>query len=121
MATGDFTGDVHLFRGGKGGLTGSRSSWIAQTVLGPADERDAFGASLRLRDLTADGRADPALGVNDGIVPRGTSTVPTTTGAIRLPEFGGGFPDWHRSPVLRGSGPPRPRSSGGRTTRLTAP
>ncbi|CAL9525111.1 hypothetical protein SUDANB176_03932 [Streptomyces sp. enrichment culture] len=87
-------GGVHLFRGGSGGLTGSRSSWIAQTVLGPADAYASFGGSVRLRDLTADGRADLAVGAQDrGIVLRGTSTVPTTAAALPLPEFGGGFPD----------------------------
>ncbi|GAA2539287.1 MULTISPECIES: FG-GAP and VCBS repeat-containing protein [Streptomyces] len=87
-------GGVHLFRGGPGGLTGARSSWIAQTVLGPADAYASFGGSVRLRDLTADGRADLAVGAQDrGTVLRGTSTVPTTAAALPLPEFGGGFLD----------------------------
>ncbi|WP_217127214.1 FG-GAP and VCBS repeat-containing protein [Streptomyces sp. AC558_RSS880] len=86
-------GGVHFFRGGSGGLSGARSSWIPQTVTGPADESAYFGSSLRLRDLTADGRADLALGADSAVVLRGTSTVPTTGGAIPLPEFGGGFLD----------------------------
>ncbi|MFE2275850.1 FG-GAP and VCBS repeat-containing protein [Streptomyces sp. NPDC059454] len=86
-------GGVHFFRGGSGGLSGARASWIPQTVTGPADESAYFGASLRLRDLTADGRADLALGADNAIVLRGTNTVPTTDRAIPLPEFGGGFLD----------------------------
>ncbi|BCL21871.1 FG-GAP and VCBS repeat-containing protein [Streptomyces tuirus] len=87
-------GGVHVFRGGSGGLSGARSSWIAQTVLGPADSHAAFGYTLRLRDLTADGRADLAVGAAGGaLLMRGTSTVPTKTGAITLPELGGGFAD----------------------------
>ncbi|PWI11489.1 hypothetical protein DIZ27_05495 [Streptomyces sp. NWU339] len=87
-------GGVHFFRGGSGGLSGSRSSWIPQTVLGPAEAYSSFGGSVRLRDLTADGRADLALGAQDrGILLRGTSTVPTTSAAMVLPEFAGGFPD----------------------------
>ncbi|MER5834182.1 FG-GAP repeat protein, partial [Streptomyces sp. NPDC002130] len=87
-------GGVHVFRGGSGGLSGARSSWIAQTVLGPADSHTAFGYTLRLRDLTADGRADLAVGAASGaLLMPGTSTVPTKTGAIVLPELGGALPD----------------------------
>ncbi|MET9818816.1 FG-GAP and VCBS repeat-containing protein [Streptomyces sp. NPDC006355] len=87
-------GGVHLFRGGSGGLTGARSSWIAQTVLGPADSHTSFGYTLRLRDLTADGRADLAVGAaGSSLLMRGTATVPTKTGAITLPELGGSLPD----------------------------
>ncbi|MEU1316298.1 FG-GAP and VCBS repeat-containing protein [Streptomyces tibetensis] len=87
-------GGVHVFRGGSGGLSGARSSWIAQTVLGPADSGAAFGYTVRLRDLTADGKADLAIGAANGaLLMRGTSTVPTKTGAIVLPELGGTLPD----------------------------
>ncbi|TQL21288.1 FG-GAP-like repeat-containing protein [Streptomyces sp. SLBN-134] len=88
-------GGVHFFRGGPGGLSGARSSWIAQTVLGPADDYVSFGGSLRLRDLTADGRADLGVGggFENGLLLRGTGTVPTTSAAITLPAFGGGFLD----------------------------
>ncbi|MFI8305392.1 FG-GAP-like repeat-containing protein [Streptomyces sp. NPDC085927] len=89
-----YQGGVHVFRGGSGGLSGSRSSWIAQTVLGPAEADSFFGNSVRLRDLNADGRAD--LGVSAqwrGILLRGTSTTPTTQDAVKLPEFSGGFAD----------------------------
>ncbi|MFI2509462.1 FG-GAP repeat protein [Streptomyces sp. NPDC018972] len=106
-------GGVHFFRSGSGGLGGARSSWIPRTVTGPADESACFGSSLRLRDLTADGRADLALGADSAVVPRGTSTVPTTGGAIQLPESGGGFLD-RRVSVLRRTGPPRPPTEDGR-------
>ncbi|MFJ4975336.1 FG-GAP and VCBS repeat-containing protein [Streptomyces coeruleorubidus] len=87
-------GGVHVFRGGSGGLSGARSSWIAQTVLGAADSHAAFGYTLRLRDLTADGRADLAVGARNGaLLMRGTATVPTKTGAVVLPELGGSLPD----------------------------
>ncbi|OUC91747.1 FG-GAP and VCBS repeat-containing protein [Streptomyces swartbergensis] len=87
-------GGVHVFRGGSGGLSGARSSWIAQTVLGPADSHASFGYTLRLRDLTADGKADLAVGAANGaLLMRGTGTVPTKTGAVALPELGGSLPD----------------------------
>ncbi|MYS91187.1 MULTISPECIES: FG-GAP and VCBS repeat-containing protein [Streptomyces] len=87
-------GGVHVFRGGSGGLSGSRSSWIAQTVLGPADSHAAFGYTLRLRDLTADGRADLAVGAASGaLLMPGTGTAPTKTGATVLPDLGGALPD----------------------------
>jgi hypothetical protein len=87
-------GGVHVFRGGSGGLNGARSSWIAQTVLGPADSYASFGCTLRLRDLTADGKADLAVGAAGGaLLMRGTATVPTKSGAIVLPELGGSLPD----------------------------
>ncbi|MFF9806517.1 FG-GAP and VCBS repeat-containing protein [Streptomyces coeruleorubidus] len=87
-------GGVHVFRGGSGGLSGARSSWTAQTVLGPADSHASFGYTLRLRDLTADGKADLAVGAASGaLLMRGTATVPTRTGAVVLPELGGSLPD----------------------------
>jgi hypothetical protein len=87
-------GGAHVFRGGSGGLSGARSSWIAQTVLGPADSHAAFGYTLRLRDLTADGRADLAVGAANGaLLMPGTGTAPTKTGAIALPDLGGALPD----------------------------
>ncbi|MFD9085549.1 FG-GAP and VCBS repeat-containing protein [Streptomyces prasinus] len=87
-------GGVHLFRGGSSGLSGTRSSWIPQTVVGPADDHVSFGFSVRLRDLTADGRAELALAAAQrGVVLRGTSTLPATDAATPLPEFEGGFAD----------------------------
>ncbi|MFF5496156.1 FG-GAP and VCBS repeat-containing protein [Streptomyces aquilus] len=87
-------GGVTVFRGGSGGLTGTRSTWIPQTVLGPADSYASFGSAVRLRDLDRDGRADLAVGANgDGLLMRGTGTTPTATGSVHLPEYGGGFLD----------------------------
>ncbi|MEU1195892.1 FG-GAP and VCBS repeat-containing protein [Streptomyces sp. NPDC005813] len=87
-------GGVHLFRGGSGGLVGTRSSWIPQTVAGAAPSDSAFGRALRLRDLNADGKADLTVGTgDDALVLRGTSTVPTATGALTLPDFGGSVLD----------------------------
>ncbi|KKD07562.1 MULTISPECIES: FG-GAP-like repeat-containing protein [unclassified Streptomyces] len=87
-------GGVTVFRGGSGGLTGTRSTWIPQTVLGPADSYASFGSPVRLRDLDRDGKADLTVGANgDALLMRGTSTTPTATGAVHLPEYGGGFLD----------------------------
>lgn len=86
-------GGVHLFRGGSGGLSGLRSSWIPQTVAGPADSHVAFGHTLRLRDLTHDGKADLGIGGQPSVVLRGASGGTTATGAFVLPEFGGSFAD----------------------------
>ncbi|SNX62752.1 FG-GAP repeat protein [Streptomyces sp. TLI_55] len=87
-------GGVTVFRGGSGGLTGTRSTWIPQTVLGPADSYVSFGSAVRLRDLDRDGKADLAVGAGgDGLLMRGTGTTPTATGSVHLPEYGGGFLD----------------------------
>ncbi|MFD7404082.1 FG-GAP and VCBS repeat-containing protein [Streptomyces sp. NPDC059866] len=87
-------GGVHLFRGGSGGLSGLRSSWIPQTVTGPADAYMSFGYTLRLRDVTKDGKADLGIGAaGTSLVLRGASGGTTTTGAFVLPEFGGSFAD----------------------------
>jgi hypothetical protein len=87
-------GGVHLFRGGSGGLSGARSTWIPATVAGPADSDTAFGYTLRLRDLTGDGRADLAVGqALRAVLLRGTATVPSTASPVGLPVFGGQFTD----------------------------
>ncbi|MGW5433697.1 FG-GAP and VCBS repeat-containing protein [Streptomyces sp. NPDC004059] len=87
-------GGVHVFRGGSGGLTGTRSSWIAQTAAGPATVDAEFGYAVHLRDLTGDGKADLAIGLSGGaVLLRGTSTVPTTSGAVHLTTVGGHFLD----------------------------
>ncbi|MCW8377026.1 FG-GAP and VCBS repeat-containing protein [Streptomyces justiciae] len=87
-------GGVTVFRGGSGGLTGTRSTWIPQSVLGPADSYVSFGAPVRLRDLNRDGKADLTVGANgDALFMPGTSTTPTATGSVHLPEYGGGFLD----------------------------
>ncbi len=83
-------GGVHLFRGGPGGLTGERTSWIPQTVTGPAEEYASFGHTVRLRDVTKDGKADVGVGAaGTSVILRGASG----TGAFVLPEFGGAFAD----------------------------
>ncbi|MGW6909320.1 FG-GAP and VCBS repeat-containing protein [Streptomyces sp. NPDC054940] len=87
-------GGVHVFRGGSGGLSGARSSWIPQTVEGAADEHVAFGYALRLRDVTGDGKADLGIGAVDvSVLLRGSSSGPTATGLTELPEMGGEFSD----------------------------
>ncbi|MFI6360230.1 FG-GAP and VCBS repeat-containing protein [Streptomyces sp. NPDC050743] len=87
-------GGVHVFRGGSGGLTGTRSSWIAQTAAGPVTVDAEFGYTVHLRDLTGDGKADLAIGLSGGaVLLRGTSTVPTTSGAVHLTTVGGHFLD----------------------------
>jgi hypothetical protein len=87
-------GGVHVFRGGSGGLSGSRSSWIPQTVQGAADSNVGFGYTLRLRDVTGDGKADLGIGAAElSVLLRGTSTVPTATGLTELPSMGGDFSD----------------------------
>ncbi|MFJ3226086.1 FG-GAP and VCBS repeat-containing protein [Streptomyces sp. NPDC086783] len=90
----EYQGGVHLFRGGPGGLGGTRSSWIAQSVMGAPDSHTSFGYTVRLRDLDADGRADLAVGAaTGGLVLRGTATVPSASGPTALPDFGGTFTD----------------------------
>ncbi|MCL7428858.1 FG-GAP and VCBS repeat-containing protein [Streptomyces sp. YS415] len=87
-------GGVTLFRGGSGGLDGMRSAWIPQTVTGPAESHSAFGYTLRLRDLTKDGKADLGIGAaGTALVLRGATGTPTATGAFVLPELGGTFAD----------------------------
>jgi hypothetical protein len=89
-------GGVHLFRGGSGGLSGARSSWVPATVAGPADSVTSFGYTVRLRDLTRDGRADLGVGGTPAaVLLRGTATVPvpSTASPVVLPELGGAFTD----------------------------
>ncbi|WP_369247978.1 FG-GAP-like repeat-containing protein [Streptomyces sp. R41] len=87
-------GGVHLFRGGSGGLSGARSSWIPQTVTGADGSNASFGYTLHLRDLNADGKAELGVGTAGvALVLRGTSTTPTASGAVTLPDFGGSFLD----------------------------
>ncbi|MFC7263051.1 FG-GAP and VCBS repeat-containing protein [Streptomyces lutosisoli] len=87
-------GGIHLFRGGSGGLAGTRSSWIPQTVTGPADAITDFGFAVRLRDLNGDGKADLTTGTSGiGVLLPGTSNGPTATGLVELPEFGANFLD----------------------------
>ncbi|WP_313896799.1 FG-GAP and VCBS repeat-containing protein [Streptomyces sp. GC420] len=92
-------GGVHVFRGGSGGLSGSRSTWLTQATSGVAGARqawDLFGHSLRLRDLDRDGRAELTVAANGdvtGNVLPGTPTGPTGTGSYTLPSVGNTFSD----------------------------
>ncbi|MET9888870.1 FG-GAP and VCBS repeat-containing protein [Streptomyces sp. NPDC006465] len=87
-------GGVHLFRGGSGGLTGTRSSWIPQTVTGADGAYATFGYTVHLRDLNGDGKADLGVGTAfRGLVLPGTSGNPTASGAVTLPAFDGSFLD----------------------------
>lgn len=87
-------GGVHIFRGGSGGLSGARTSWIAQTVQGAADSDVSFGYALRVRDVTGDGKADLGIGAaNVSVLLRGSSSGPTASGLTELPEMGGTFSD----------------------------
>ncbi|OAH09627.1 FG-GAP and VCBS repeat-containing protein [Streptomyces jeddahensis] len=87
-------GGVHVFRGGSGGLSGSRSAWIPQSVTGTPDSYESFGHSLRLRDVNADGKADLAVAASSGgLLLPGSTTGPTATGSVELPEVGHPFVD----------------------------
>ncbi|GGX92971.1 FG-GAP and VCBS repeat-containing protein [Streptomyces fructofermentans] len=58
-------GSVVLLRGGKGGLTGTGAQAFHQDtagVPGVAEKGDLFGGSLRLLDVTGDGKADLTAG-----------------------------------------------------------
>ncbi|MGK5448586.1 FG-GAP-like repeat-containing protein [Streptomyces radiopugnans] len=88
-------GTVHVFRGGSGGLSGSRSLLVPQTVAGAAPRNyESFGHSLRLRDVNADGRADLAVAAAtvDRLLP-GSPTGPTAEGSYPLPGVDGSFVD----------------------------
>ncbi|MFC9244469.1 FG-GAP and VCBS repeat-containing protein [Streptomyces sp. NPDC057136] len=59
--TKEYAGGAHLFRGGSGGLSGSRSATIDKTLTGVAGGTvayDAFGSDVRVRDLNRDGKAE---------------------------------------------------------------
>lgn len=88
-------GAVHVLRGGSGGLSGSRSILVPQTVGGTAArDYESFGHSLRLRDVDADGRADLAIAAAtaDRLLP-GSPTGPTAEGSYPLPGVDGSFVD----------------------------
>ncbi|MDQ0993932.1 FG-GAP-like repeat-containing protein [Streptomyces sp. V3I7] len=58
-------GSTVLLKGGKGGLTGTGAQAFHQDtpgVPGVAEKGDVFGGSVRLLDVTGDGRADLAAG-----------------------------------------------------------
>ncbi|MFE7575844.1 FG-GAP and VCBS repeat-containing protein [Streptomyces sp. NPDC057521] len=89
-------GAVVLLKGGPGGLSGTGSKSFHQDTTGMpgvAEKGDHFGASVRLLDVTGDGRAELTAGAPDEDLEaiadggavwslRGTSTGLTTTGAL---------------------------------------
>ncbi|MFF2697794.1 FG-GAP and VCBS repeat-containing protein [Streptomyces cyaneofuscatus] len=92
-------GGAYLFRGGKGGLAGSRSTALGKSLPGVAGEttdHDIFGYDLRLRDLNRDGRADLAVSVpGDGtvrILPGAKGGV-TGAGSSVLRDIGADLPE----------------------------
>ncbi|HET9379702.1 MAG TPA: FG-GAP-like repeat-containing protein [Streptomyces sp.] len=91
-------GAVVLLKGTKGGLTGTGAQAFHQDttgVAGVAESGDVFGGSVRLLDVTGDGKADLVAGapgenlgtiVNGGAVwmLRGTSSGLTATGSVDM-------------------------------------
>jgi hypothetical protein len=89
-------GSVVVLKGGNGGLTGTGAQSFHQNtpgVPGSVEKGDLFGGSVRLLDVTGDGKADVAAGapgenlgtiVNGGAVwlLRGTATGPTASQAF---------------------------------------
>ncbi|CAM5323539.1 VCBS repeat-containing protein [Streptomyces purpurascens] len=64
----EIAGSVIVLRGSAAGLTGTGAQSFTQNtegVPGTAESADRFGASVRLSDLTGDGKADLAVG-SDG-------------------------------------------------------
>lgn len=92
-------GGAYLFRGGKGGLKGSRSAALGKSLPGVAGEttdHDILGYDLRLRDLNRDGRADLAISVpgEDGIrILPGAKGGVTGTGSSVLRAVGSDLPE----------------------------
>ncbi|MFI1187582.1 FG-GAP and VCBS repeat-containing protein [Streptomyces californicus] len=88
------SGAAYLFRGGSGGLKGSRSAVFDKTLPGVAGgtaAHDYFGYDLRLRDLDRNGRADLAV------------SVPSESTVRILPGAKGGVTG-AGSAVVRGTG-----------------
>ncbi|MEV1238653.1 FG-GAP-like repeat-containing protein [Nonomuraea sp. NPDC049750] len=80
-------GAVLLLRGGKSGPAGARLFTQASPgVPGTAEDGDRFGASVSLRDLNGDGRADLGVGA-----PGEDGTVVKTGAAWVLPGSPGGL------------------------------
>ncbi|MFJ9305726.1 VCBS repeat-containing protein [Streptomyces cyaneofuscatus] len=99
VGTKTHAGGAYLFRGGKGGLKGSRSAGIGKSlpgVAGATAAHDVFGYDLRLRDLNRDGRADLAVAVpgedSVRILPGAKGGV-TGTGSSTLREVGADLPE----------------------------
>ncbi|MGP3979866.1 FG-GAP-like repeat-containing protein [Streptomyces sp. KR80] len=106
-------GSVILIPGGASGPTGAGSRAVTQNttgVPGTAEREDHFGATVRLTDLTKNGRPELVVGApgenapgdsddSGGIwVLKGTTTGPTTTGSynVMAPEVGlsGRYVNW---------------------------
>ncbi|MER5969660.1 FG-GAP repeat protein [Streptomyces sp. NPDC002055] len=95
----EWAGGVTVFRGGSGGLKGTRSSWFAENspgIVGTPAADDTFGNNVRLRDLNRDGRAEltvSAPGDDVGYVLPGTASGPSAAGSYLLTGMGSGFPN----------------------------
>ncbi|MGQ4719183.1 FG-GAP repeat domain-containing protein [Streptomyces anulatus] len=93
------SGAAYLFRGGSGGLKGSRSAVFDKTLPGVAGgtaAQDYFGYDLRLRDLDRNGRADLAVAVpgeNTVRILPGAKGGVTGAGSIVLRETGADLPE----------------------------
>jgi hypothetical protein len=87
-------GAVLLLRGGRNGPTGARLFTQASPgVPGTAEDGDRFGASVSLRDLNGDGRADLGVGApgEDSRAKPGVGTAVETGAAWVLPGSTGGL------------------------------
>ncbi|MFC8621554.1 FG-GAP and VCBS repeat-containing protein [Streptomyces anulatus] len=93
------SGAAYLFRGGSGGLKGSRSAVFDKTLPGVAGgtvAQDHFGYDLRLRDLDRNGRADLAVAVpgeNTVRILPGAKGGVTGAGSVVLREIGADLPE----------------------------
>ncbi|WP_256123311.1 VCBS repeat-containing protein [Streptomyces sp. EN16] len=93
------SGAAYLFRGGSGGLKGSRSAVFDKTLPGVAGgtvAQDYFGYDLRLRDLDRNGRADLAVAVpgeNTVRILPGAKGGVTGAGSVVLRETGADLPE----------------------------
>ncbi|MFJ8844285.1 FG-GAP and VCBS repeat-containing protein [Streptomyces cyaneofuscatus] len=99
VGTKTYAGGAYLFRGGKGGLAGSRSTALGKSLPGVAGDTaadDSFGYDLRLRDLNRDGRADLAIVVPGEHAVRllpGAKGGVTGVGSSVLKQLGPGLPE----------------------------
>ncbi|WP_253917193.1 FG-GAP-like repeat-containing protein [Streptomyces sp. MNP-20] len=86
----EYAGGVHLLRGGRGGLKGTRSQWFARNTPGVPGELgtdDTFGRTVRLRDTDLDGHADLYVAGMDGSLRLpGSPSGTTVTGGKRLED-----------------------------------
>ncbi|MGW8486985.1 FG-GAP and VCBS repeat-containing protein [Streptomyces sp. NPDC055886] len=93
------SGAAYVFRGGSGGLKGSRSVVFDKTLPGVAGgtvAQDYFGYDLRLRDLNRDGRADLAVSApseNTVRILPGAKGGVTGAGSAVLRETGADLPE----------------------------